>query len=56
MKILYSVQATGNGHIARAKEILPYLKKYGEVDALISENGTQPFGNDYRLMMKVPNE
>lgn len=36
MKILYSVQATGNGHIARAKEILPYLKKYGEVDIFLS--------------------
>lgn len=36
MKILYSVQATGNGHIARAKEIFPYLKKYGEVDIFLS--------------------
>jgi uncharacterized protein (TIGR00661 family) len=36
MKILYAVQATGNGHIARAKEILPYLKKYGEVDVFLS--------------------
>jgi uncharacterized protein (TIGR00661 family) len=36
MKILYAVQATGNGHIARAKEILPYLKNYGEVDIFLS--------------------
>src|SRR5690348_10679281 len=36
MKILYAVQATGNGHISRAKEILPYLKKYGEVDIFLS--------------------
>jgi UDP:flavonoid glycosyltransferase YjiC (YdhE family) len=25
MKILYAVQATGNGHIARAAELLPFL-------------------------------
>ena len=36
MKILYSVQATGNGHISRAMEILPFLKKYGQVDIFLS--------------------
>ena len=36
MKILYSVQATGNGHISRAMEILPYLEKYGQVDIFLS--------------------
>ena len=36
MKILYSVQATGNGHIARAMELMPYLKQYGEVDIFLS--------------------
>src|SRR5204862_4118158 len=36
MKILYSVQATGNGHISRAMELLPYLKEYGEVDIFLS--------------------
>jgi uncharacterized protein (TIGR00661 family) len=36
MKILYSVQATGNGHISRAMEILPYLERYGEVDIFLS--------------------
>lgn len=36
MKILYSVQATGNGHISRAMELLPYLKKYGTVDIFLS--------------------
>lgn len=39
MKILYALQGTGNGHVSRAREILPYLKQYGEVDILIS--GTQ---------------
>lgn len=36
MKIFYAVQATGNGHIARAKEIMPYLSQYGEVDVFLS--------------------
>lgn len=36
MKILYSVQATGNGHISRAMELLPYFKKYGDVDIFLS--------------------
>lgn len=36
MKILYSVQATGNGHISRAMELLPYLKSYGDVDIFLS--------------------
>ncbi len=36
MKILYSIQATGNGHVSRAAEIAPYLEKYGEVDYLLS--------------------
>ena len=36
MKILYSVQATGNGHISRAMEILPTLERYGKVDIFLS--------------------
>lgn len=39
MKILYAIQGTGNGHLSRAKEIIPYLIPYGEVDLLVS--GTQ---------------
>jgi uncharacterized protein (TIGR00661 family) len=39
MRILYGIQGTGNGHISRAREIIPYLKEYSEVDVLIS--GTQ---------------
>ncbi|MGB5323388.1 glycosyltransferase family protein [Lutimonas sp.] len=42
MKIFYAVQATGNGHISRANQIVPILKKYGEVDLLLS-------GNNYSL-------
>lgn len=36
MKILYAVQATGNGHISRAMELLPYLEQYGAVDIFLS--------------------
>lgn len=39
MKILYAIQGTGNGHISRAKDIIPILQQYGELDILIS--GTQ---------------
>jgi len=39
MKILYAIQGTGNGHISRAREIIPLLQQYGELDLLIS--GTQ---------------
>lgn len=38
MKILYSIQGTGNGHISRAREIIPHLKKYGDLDLLLSGN------------------
>ena len=36
LRILYAVQATGNGHIARAMQLLPYLEQYGEVDVFLS--------------------
>ncbi|MBS2210493.1 glycosyl transferase [Carboxylicivirga mesophila] len=48
MKILYAIQGTGNGHISRAFEVIGHLKKYGEVDLLIS--GTQC---DIKLPWKV---
>jgi len=52
MKILYALQGTGNGHISRAMEVIPALKKRCEVDVLVS--GTQadltlPFKVDYQL-------
>lgn len=52
MKILYAVQGTGNGHITRAIEIIPYLKQKGDVDILVS--GIQsdielPFEVKYRF-------
>ncbi|MCU0335586.1 MAG: glycosyl transferase [Chitinophagaceae bacterium] len=36
MKIFYAVQATGNGHISRAIQLLPYLQRYGQVDVMLS--------------------
>ncbi len=36
MKIFYAIQATGNGHISRAMELLPYLEAYGSVDLFLS--------------------
>lgn len=43
MKILYAIQATGNGHISRAMELLPYLHKFGTVDIFLSgANSTLP--------------
>lgn len=41
MKILYATQMTGNGHIARAQEIIPILQKYAEVDILTSGTFSQ---------------
>lgn len=48
MKILYAVQGTGNGHITRAIEIIPYLQQKGDVDILVS--GIQ---SDIELPFKV---
>jgi len=39
LKILFAIQATGNGHLSRAREVIPHLLKYGDLDLLIS--GTQ---------------
>ncbi|MEY3679000.1 MAG: hypothetical protein RI924_1141 [Bacteroidota bacterium] len=39
MNILYAIQGTGNGHVSRAREILPHLKQHGKIEVLIS--GTQ---------------
>lgn len=36
MKILFAIQGTGNGHISRAREIVPILQQYGELDLLVS--------------------
>lgn len=52
MKILYAIQGTGNGHLARASEIVPLLKEMAETEVLVS--GVQgdirlPFTVDYQF-------
>lgn len=41
MKILYAVQATGNGHISRAVSLMPTLEKLGQVDVFLSGSNAQ---------------
>jgi uncharacterized protein (TIGR00661 family) len=36
VKILYAIQGTGNGHIARAEDIIPVLQEYGDLDLFVS--------------------
>jgi uncharacterized protein (TIGR00661 family) len=36
MKILYAIQGTGNGHLARAGDIIPELMKHGDVELFVS--------------------
>ncbi|MBV9962665.1 MAG: glycosyl transferase [Parafilimonas sp.] len=36
MKILYAIQGTGNGHLSRARDIIPILQNKGDVDILVS--------------------
>ncbi|MFD2822110.1 glycosyltransferase family protein [Lacinutrix iliipiscaria] len=52
MKILYAIQGTGNGHLSRAKEVIPALLSRAQVDILVS--GTQsdidlPYPIKYKL-------
>lgn len=52
MKILYAIQGTGNGHLSRARDIIPILKKKHDVDILISGTHaeiTVPFTVKYRF-------
>lgn len=46
MKVLYALQGTGNGHIARARHIIPKLKqKVNQLDILVSGNQVDLFLN-----------
>src|ERR1700730_7496760 len=52
LKILYAIQGTGNGHLSRARDIIPLLQQKGDLDILIS--GTQadvelPYPIKYRF-------
>ncbi len=51
MKILYAIQGTGNGHLARATEIVPILREMAETDILVSgcqADITLPFSVNYQ--------
>lgn len=51
MKILYAIQGTGNGHISRAKDVIPAFKNRVNVDVMISGVQTDldlPFPVKYR--------
>lgn len=53
MKIFYAIQATGNGHISRAMELLPYLQKFGTVDIFLSgANSTLPLNAPIKYRSK----
>ena len=52
MRVLYAIQGTGNGHLARAMDIVPILDERCDLDVLVS--GTQgdlnvPFHVDYKF-------
>ncbi len=53
MRVLYAIQGTGNGHAARARDIVPILKKKVDCDVLISgiqcDLKTFDFPVDYQL-------
>ncbi len=52
MKILYAIQGTGNGHLTRARDIIPALQKKGEVDILVSGSQSDvdlPFSITYKF-------
>lgn len=49
MKVLYAIQGTGNGHLSRARDVIPALQKKNiELDILVS--GTQA---DIQLPYKI---
>lgn len=52
MKILYAIQGTGNGHLSRARDVIPILQKKCEVDILVSGYQADvelPFKVDFSL-------
>lgn len=52
MKVLYAIQGTGNGHVSRARDIVPILQARVELDLLISgiqADVTLPYPVKYQL-------
>ena len=52
LRILLAVQGTGNGHLSRARELLPHLQKHGEVDLLLSGSQVE-VGGDLEVKYRV---
>lgn len=55
MKVLYAIQGTGNGHLSRARDIIPILLKKNNISLDILVSGTQadveiPYPITYRLV------
>lgn len=51
MNILYAIQGTGNGHVSRAREVLPTLQKMANVDIFLSGGNSNiqlPFDINYK--------
>ncbi len=51
MRILYGIQGTGNGHLARAIDVIPALEQHGQVDLLVSGYASEialPYEVKYR--------
>ena len=51
MKILYAIQGTGNGHVSRAREVIPTLKRFADVDVFLSGGNSNlelPFEVNYK--------
>lgn len=51
-KILYAVQGTGNGHISRAREIVPVLSRLAQCDVLISGDSNETI-SDFRIKYHI---
>lgn len=52
MKVLYAIQGTGNGHMSRAIDLVPELKKHCNLDILVSGYQSEvepPFTIKYKL-------
>ncbi|WP_299064594.1 glycosyltransferase family protein [uncultured Polaribacter sp.] len=53
MRILYAIQGTGNGHLTRAKEIIPILQQKGNLDILTSGSESNlDIGLDIKYKLK----
>lgn len=47
MRILYAFQGTGNGHVSRAREVVPLLRRRVEVEIAVS-------GNNSEVLLPIP--